>query len=200
MVQQRERAEVSDNAGTLIATLHRETLHCNVSATRTLQSSLLAPAEARTFVAERICQRHDPLAIAAAALVASEVVTHAVLSSEGPITIALQCDVTTLTLSVTCSMDGPSETPALRLADPVAGMIVDRICRSSGTLTTENGLTMWCTIPTGYLSVRASRAWITSLSNPPVGARPQTIRTLNAHSPQIRREVPGADRPAADQL
>jgi hypothetical protein len=187
MVQQHEPlwAEVSDeDVGAARATLHRETLHCDVSATRTLQSSLLAPAEARTFVAERICPRHAPLAIAAAALVASEVVTHAGLSGEGPITITLQCHVTTLTLSVTCSMDGPSETTELRLADPIAGMIVDRICRSCGTLPTEDGMTMWCTIPTGYLSVRTSRAWTTSLSRPPVSTRPQTIRTLNTQSPR----------------
>ncbi len=185
MVQQRERhsAEVFDeDVRASRATLDSE-LHCEVSATRTLQSSLLAPAEARTFVAERTCPRHDPLAIAAAALVASEVVTHAALSGDGPITIALQCHVTTLTLSVTCSLDGPSETPELRLADPIASMIVDRICRSSGTLSTDHGLTMWCTIPTGYLPVRTSQAWMTSHSNPPVSSRPQTIRTLE-QSPQ----------------
>jgi hypothetical protein len=184
MVQQHEPhwAEASDeDAGAARATPHNEALPCDVSATHTLQSSLLAPVEARTFVAEQICLRHDPLAIGAAALVASEVVTQAVLSGEGPITIALQCHVTTLTLSVTCSVDAPSETPELRLADPIAGMIVDKICRSSGALTTEDGLTMWCTIPTAY--IRASRGWATSLSNPPVSSRPRTIRTLNAQSP-----------------
>jgi hypothetical protein len=187
MVQQREShwPEVSDEyAGTATATLHREKPHCNVSATRTLQSSLLAPAEARTFVAERICPRHDPLAIAAAARVASEVVTHVAGSGEGPITIAVRCDVTTLTLSVTCSMDGLSETPEMRIADPIAGMIVDGICRSSGTLPTEQGLTMWCTIPTGYLPVRASPAWTRPVGNPPVSSRPQTIRALDAQSLQ----------------
>ncbi len=170
MVQQREPhwAQVYDDAGAARATLHRETLHCNASATRTLQNSLLAPAEARTFVAERICSRHDALAIAAAALVANEVVTHAALIGDGPITIALQCDVTNLTLSVTCSTDEPSVTPELRLADPIADMIVNRICRSSGTLPTAHGLTMWCTIPTGYLPVRTPRAWTTSHSNSPV--------------------------------
>jgi hypothetical protein len=187
MVQQREsdRAEVYDeDARAAGATLHGDTWHCDVSATRTLQRSLLAPAEARTFVAERICPRHDPLAIAAAALVASEVVTHAVLSGEGPITIALDCHVTSLTVWVTCSMDGPSETPELRLTDSMADMIVDKVCRSSGTLPTEDGLTMWCTIPTGYIPVRTPRAWTTSLGDPPVSSRPQTIRTLSTQNTQ----------------
>ncbi len=185
MVQQRESqwAEPSDeDARPTKAALGRETPHCGVSATCTLQGSLRAPAEARTFVAERICPRHDTLAIAAAALVASEVVTHAALWGEGPITLALECDVTTLTLSVTCSMDGQSETTELRLGDPIAGMIVDRICRATGTLRTEHGLTMWCTIPTGYIPARNPRAGRTSLGRRPVRSRPQTsmaIRTLD---------------------
>jgi hypothetical protein len=186
MVQQRELhgGEVSDaDAGTATATPLHETGHCDVNATRTLQNSSLASAEARTFVAERTCPRHDPLAIAAAALVTSEVVAHAALSGEGPITIALQCHVTTLTLSVTCSMNGPPERPQLRLADPIASMIVDGICRSSGTLPTEHGVTMWCTIPTGYLPVRTLQPWMTSYSDPPVSSRPQTTPTLE-QSPQ----------------
>ncbi len=164
MVQQREPlwADVSDQAaGTTTATLNGDTLHCDVSATRTLQSSSLAPAQARTFVAEMICLRHDPQATAASALVASELVTQAALNGEGPITIALRCHVRTLSLSVTCSMDRQPETSELRLADPIAGMIVDKICRSSGTLPSAHGLTMWCTIPTGYFPVPTPRAWTT---------------------------------------
>ena len=186
MVQQHEPhwADVFDeDVRTLRATLDSE-LHCTVSATRTLQSSLRAPAEARTFVAEEVCLRHDPLATAAAALVASELVTYAALSGEGPITIALECGVTTLTLSVTCSMRGQPETTELRLADPVASMIVDSVCRSSGTLPTEDGLTMWGTIPTGYIPVVAPRAWTSSLSDSKVSARPRTIPVLNARDPR----------------
>ncbi len=172
-----------DDPGTASASLQQETLRCGARATRTLQSSLLAPSEARTYVAERICPLHDALAVAAAALVASEVVTHAVLRGKGPIAIALQCEVTTLTIWVTCSMDGLSETPELRLSDPIAGMIVDKICRSSGTLPAEHGVTMWCTIPTGYVPVQTWPAWTTSLSDPPVSGRPKTMRTLNAQGP-----------------
>jgi hypothetical protein len=181
MVQQRDpesNGVSGEDAEVTTVTLHRKMLHCSVTATRTLRSTLRAPAEARAFVAESTCPRHDLLAAAAAALVASEVVTHAALSGDGSITIALQCHVTTLALSVTCSLDGPPVTPAMRLADPVAGMIVERICRSSGTLRTAHGLTMWCTIPTGYLPGRSSQAWMTSQSNPPVSSRPQTIRTV----------------------
>jgi hypothetical protein len=189
MAEQREPqwAEHSDeDTRAAKATLDSEVLHCRVSRTRTLQRSLRAPAEARTFVAERICPKHGTLAIAATALVASEVVTHAALCGEGPITIALECAVTSLTVSVTCSMDGSFETSELRLGDPVAGMIVDRVCRASGSLTTEQGLTMWGTIPTGYIPVRHARAEGTLLRSPPVRSRPQTrtaVRTLNAPSP-----------------
>jgi hypothetical protein len=182
MVQQRDPQLIAvsdEDAEATTVTLHRETLHCSVTATRTLRSTLRAPAEARTFVAEGTCPRHDLLASAAAALVASEVVTHAALSGDGSITIALECHVTTLALSVTCALDGPPATPEMRLADPVAGMIVDRICRSSGTLRTAHGLTMWYTIPTGYLPVPTPQAWMTSQGNPPVSSRPHTIRTAD---------------------
>ena len=186
MVQQQEThwADVfNEDVRTLRATLDSE-LRCTVSATHTLQSSLLAAAEARAFVAEEVCLRHDPLAVAAAALVASELVTYAVLSGEGPICVALQCGVTTLTLSVTCSMPGQPETTELRLADPVASMIVASVCRSSGTLPTEHGLTMWGTIPTGYVPVVAPREWTASSSDSKVRAGSRTIPTLNARDPR----------------
>jgi hypothetical protein len=190
MAEQREPqwARPSDeDTRAAIATLDSEVLHCGVSRTRTLQRSLRAPAAARTFVAERICPQHGTLATAATALVASEIVTHAALCGEGPITIAVECAVTSLTVSVTCSMDGPSETSQLRLGDPIAGMIVDRVCRASGCLPTEHGVTMWGTIPTGHIPLRNSRAERRAINSPPVSSRPQTsmaIRTLNAPTPQ----------------
>lgn len=165
---------------------------CGVRETRTLQNSLRAPAQARTFVAERVCPRHGSLAIAAAALVASEVVSHAAVCGEGPITIVVECAVTTLTLSITCAMEGPSEAAELRLGDPIAGMIVDSICRATGALRTERGLTMWGTIPTGHIAVRDPRAEETSLTGPPGSRRPRTsmaistISTLDASNPGYR--------------
>lgn len=62
-------------------------------------------------------------------------------------------------------------------------MIVDKICRSSGTVPAKHGLTMWCMVPTGYIPVHAWPAWTTSLGDPPVSGRPTTMRALNAQGP-----------------
>lgn len=120
--------------------------NCGARSTRTLYRSLRAPAEARRFVEEQICVRHNTAAIASVALVASEVVTHAVLRGEGPVSITLECDVTSLTLSVSCWMGAASETGEPHLGDHLSRVIIDSVCRASGTEHTEHELTMWCTI------------------------------------------------------
>ena len=124
---------------------------CGASATRTLQRSLLAPGEARAFVDEQLCPVHGPNAIAAVRLVASEVVLHAVRCGDGPIVVALDCDATSVTLTVTCQMPAPCEGAGLRLGDPISSKIVESICRASGVVETSDGQTMWCTLPTGHM-------------------------------------------------
>lgn len=125
--------------------------HCDASAADTLQRTLRAPSEARAFVDAQLCPEHGHYAVAAVRLVASEVVLHAVRSGDGPITIALECDATSVTLWVTCAMDAPEDGGRLQLGDPVSSMIVDGLCRASGTVHTQPGLTMWCTLPTGQM-------------------------------------------------
>lgn len=125
--------------------------HCDASAEGTLQRTLRAPSEARAFVDEQLCPEHGHYAVAAVRLVASEVVLHAVRSGDGPVTIALECDVTSVTLRVTCAMDAPVDGARLQLGDPVSSMIVDSICRASGAMHTQPGLMMWCTLPTGQM-------------------------------------------------
>jgi hypothetical protein len=124
---------------------------CDAEATRTLQRTLLAPGQARAFVDEQLCPLHGPNAIAAVRLVASEVVLHAVRYGEGPVVIAVECDATTVTVSVSCAMRAPAEGARLQLGDPISSRIVDSICRASGVTHTARGLTMWCTLPTGHL-------------------------------------------------
>ncbi len=124
---------------------------CGVGATRTLRRSLHSPAEARAFIAEEICAEHASLATSAVALVTSELVTDAVLRSDGAlITITLECDVTTVKLSLTCTLESSSESSRLELGDSISGRIVDSIARATGAEQSEHELTMWCTIPTGH--------------------------------------------------
>ena len=124
---------------------------CRASATRTLPRSLLAPGEARAFVDEQLCPVHGPNAIAAVRLVASEVVLHAVRCGDGPVVVALECEATSVTLTVTCRMRAPSGGARLELGDPISSKIVDSICRASGVVETPDGQTMWCTLPTGHI-------------------------------------------------
>ena len=154
MLQQREPQR--DDRGRQVTEVavtapHHEALPCDAQASCTLERSLQAPAQARTFVAQRLCERHGLLADAAAGLVTSELVTDAVLGGGGPVAVAIECHVTFLRLSVTRSTDRPAGSSELRLADPVADMIVAGICRASGTLVADGALTMWCTFPTGFL-------------------------------------------------
>jgi hypothetical protein len=130
---------------------------CGSHATCTLRRSLLAPAEVRRFVEQHVCPRHGDLAVAAVALVATELVTHATLRGQGPITVVLECGVTTLKVSVHCLIVGSGETSTLRLGDTISSMIVDSICRGSGVEHSQSGSTMWCTIPTGYLPIPTQR-------------------------------------------
>lgn len=136
---------------------------CGVSATRTLQRSLLAPAEARAFVDEQLCPAHGPNAIAAVRLVASEVVLHAVRCGDGPIVVALECETTSVTLTVTCPMRASAGGTRLQLGDPISGKIVDSICRASGVVQTPDGQTMWCTLPTGHIRTQVQTDWVVGL-------------------------------------
>lgn len=128
---------------------------CDSSAAGMLQRSLRAPGEARAFVAEHLCSEHGAQASAAVQLVASEVVLHAVRGCAGPIIIALRCELTSVTLSIRCSMDAPQDAPLLQLGDLISNMIVDSICQASGTIPTEHGSTMWCSLPTGHIPLVA---------------------------------------------
>ena len=106
---------------------------------------------------------------------ASEVVLHAVRSCVGPIIIALRCELTSVTLSVRCSMDAPQSAPRLQLGDLISSMIVDSICRASGTIPTEHGLTMWCSLPTGHVPLVAPTAGravgaVGTISSRPMGS------------------------------
>jgi len=163
--------------------------------TCTVERSLRAPAEARRFVEGHVCPQHDILATAAIALVASEVVTYAALRGEGPIAIDLECGVSSVTLLVSCSMDLP-EASGLSLGDAVSSMIVDSICRASGTEHTETGSTMWCTIPTGCMPQPVSRDDGTSVGAHPVGSRPLTVRTLAGSRPYGSPPLAGVARAA----
>ena len=126
--------------------------------TAVLPRSVLAAGRARVFVDENLCAEHARSALSAATLAASEMVTEAVLTGDGPITLRLTCQETTVTLSVTFPTDGAEHDERLRLVDDVAARIIEGISRASGADVVEGQRRIWCTIPTGYVPMPASLA------------------------------------------
>lgn len=145
--------------------------HCDAGAVRILERTLLAPGRARAFVDEQLCPLHGTNALAAVRLVASEIVLHAVRNGEGPIVVAVECDATTVTVSVSCALRVPEEGTRLELGDPISSRIVDSICRASGIARTAWGPTMWCTLPTGHLRAETGADRDAVLGPPTVLAR-----------------------------
>jgi hypothetical protein len=162
----RQRTSATQRQDSQEATrLGGRTRRCDAAATRTLQRSLLAPGQAWAFVDEQLCPLHGPNAIAAMRLVTSEVVLHAVRNGEGPVVVTVECDATSVTVSVSCDMRAPTDGARLQLGDPISSRIVDSICRASGIAHTARGLTMWCTLPTGHL-------WMETGAHRAVGPEP----------------------------
>ena len=126
--------------------------------TAVLSRSVLAAGQAREFVREHLCAEHARPALSAATLAASEMVTEAVLTGDGPITLSLACQATAVTLSVTYPTDGAEHDERLRLVDDVAARIIEGISRASGADVTDGQRRIWCTIPTGYVPVPTSFA------------------------------------------
>jgi len=124
--------------------------------TAVLSRSVLAAGRGREFVDRNLCADHARSALSAATLAASEMVTEAVLTGDGPIILTLTCQATAVTLSVSYSTDGNQHDERLRLVDDVAARIIEGISRASGNDVADGRRRIWCTIPTGYLPVPAS--------------------------------------------
>ncbi len=104
------------------------------------------PRRTRTFVREQICAGHGGEVTQAALLLTSDLVTQAVLRADGPLSIGVDCDGTVVALAVGCWIDASSAPPGRLLSEYILHTIVETICRTSGVESTEQGLTMWCTI------------------------------------------------------
>jgi hypothetical protein len=118
-----------------------------------LAGSVLAAGRARQFVGQVLCAHHARATLSAVTLAASEMVTQAVLSGRGPVSVTLTCQVTSVTLSVVDRTDEARYDERLRLADDVSAMIIEGISRASGNDVVEGRQRMWCTIPTGFVPV-----------------------------------------------
>ena len=116
----------------------------------TVSRSLQAPREARRFVEAGICPEHACRALFAVRLAASELATRAVLVGQGPLTIGLNCDLTTVTVWVVFPSSVPVFGAPLALADDVAARVIESISRDWGVECLRDAERLWCTIPTEY--------------------------------------------------
>jgi hypothetical protein len=135
------------------------TLQCSSSrpADCLLPRSLEAPAHARRFVHDVLCREHGSDALEAAELVASELVTHAVLYGHPPFEIAVECRLWDLRLTVS---DGRAEEPELTdPSDELRVMLLRKVTRNSGTTVTATGKSRWYDIPTGLVPWTGPPAW-----------------------------------------
>jgi hypothetical protein len=124
-----------------------------VPRSRTFPDSVESPARARQFVMESICPEHGSLALAAAQLVASELVTRAVLQGGAPVNLTIACRLDEIRIEV-----AEHETPTPGAGDAFEALrseLLHKVARRNGTIDTGAGRIHWCEVPTGYLPLRA---------------------------------------------
>ena len=127
----------------------------------TVSQSLQAPREARRFVEANICREHAWRAVSPVKLAASEFATQAALIGDGPLTVGLNCDLTTVTVWVVFPTSVPVFGAPLTSFDDVAARVIEGISRDWGAECLREAERLWCTIPTGYV-------WVPRMFAPPV--------------------------------
>jgi hypothetical protein len=124
------------------------------TACASLPRSVLAPGAARDFVRENLCYEHASRALGTVTLAASEFATQAVLGGSGPLQICLECNQTTVTLSMRYRLSSAVSMHSRGLADELSSQIIEGISRVSGAEIGSDGeRRLWCTIPTGFISL-----------------------------------------------
>ena len=135
----------------------------------TVPRSLKAPGAARRFVEASICGEHASRALGAVRLAASEFATQAALIGNGPLTIGLNCDLTTVTVWVVFPTSVPVFGAPLALADDVAARVIEGISCDWGADCLRDAERVWCTIPTAYKNLPAEgRAEVDATAGAPL--------------------------------
>ena len=126
---------------------------CELTPRRTcrLPPTLLSPGDARTFVEAELCPEHGRAAVNAVQLVASEMVTHAVVHGSQEIELALACRVGEIVVTVTD--DQVLDSAPVDATDRLRLALVAKIARATGVEPSPDGETWWCTVPTGVAPV-----------------------------------------------
>lgn len=142
-------------SGYAAPSLHLSGCPRSAPASRPLPCSLEAPAQARAFVKAMLCDEHGTDALPAVQLLASELVTHAVLNGSPPISLSLVCQVTEIYVAV-------RHIPGSLEADPQDKLrlaLVEKVARDNGIEATPDGEVRWCLVRTGAVPVPRSSPW-----------------------------------------
>ncbi|MGN6577150.1 MAG: hypothetical protein ACTHKG_15865 [Nocardioides sp.] len=124
-----------------------------VPRSRTFPDSVESPARARQFVMESMCPEHGALALAAAQLVASEMVTRAVLQGGAPVSLTVTCRLDEIRLEV--AEHGQATRTAGDAFEALRSELLHKVANRNGTVEVGTGRVHWCEVPTGYLPVHA---------------------------------------------
>lgn len=122
----------------------------------TLEKSLESPATVRDFVERNVCPVHGGRGMAAVQLLASELVTNAVLYGAEPIWAEITCEVHTTRMEV---HDELRDGEVLAGTDGMGLLLVNKVAHEWGTTRTLTGKTVWGIVPTGFLPVQRPRVW-----------------------------------------
>lgn len=162
--------------------------------TSSLPPSAQAPALARRFARRHLCRHHAEEAEAAVLLLTSELVTHALLATTGPIAVTVTCEISQVRILVTGS--GGSGEPAPGASD-LSLLLVDKVSRQWGKDTRNGVETWWCTVPTGVLPPRQRRTGTVS-AEALVASPPQ--HDSHRGRERVVAEDPGQDAVSQGQL
>ncbi|HLN78710.1 MAG TPA: ATP-binding protein [Nocardioidaceae bacterium] len=148
----------------------------------TFSKSLQSPGLAREFVHEHVCAEHGGRGAVALELLASELVTNAVLYGGAPITMQLTCSGFSMRIEV--HHENRASQPCEASADDGLGLLlVDKVSHEWGTTPTPTGKTVWCTLRTGFVPQRRTLAWGTDAA----GRGPRNAAVEEAGSGVRRR-------------
>jgi len=124
-----------------------------VPRSRSFPDSYESPRRARQFVQESMCPEHGTLALAAAELVASELVTRAVVHGGAPVVVTVTCRLDEVRVEV--AERQPAALSPTDASETLRSELLDKVSRRNGTVDTGHGRVHWCEVPTGYLPVHA---------------------------------------------
>ncbi len=135
---------------------------CEVTADAsvTLSKSLQSPALARDFVEQNTCPSHGGRGAVALQLLASELVTNAVLYGDAPIQLEMSCSTYEMRLEVH-DRKRTDEAPP----DVLGFLLVDKVAHEWGTAFTPTGKTVWCSVRTGVVPESRPLSWQRTLSS-----------------------------------